>query len=181
MNISNRSSKEREFYRDFVSSQFFLQFIEDDCKEKYPYFHKLLLRYNKKPISKKTSITDSIKSLFKRSASTSAFNKQKENLNKSVDRFRKSEVPNDNQVTSNISIMNSTNRNTCNESHSNNNSAFKSAGESKEFSDGHLILPYFVEEDLIKSDYNKLDIHLKERFKGKKGNNYYLLFMIYDL
>jgi len=165
--LANRDKKENSFYQEIVQSQMFLQFIENNCQEKYPYFHMLLLRFtqntgNSKP--EKKGVFDAVKGLFKRSSSQAVKAKnastEKSKLNSSINNFQKAEAIN---MITNITKIN------INDQNSNSNSTRNE--KSSDFSEGYYILPFFVEEELIKSDFAKLDIHLREKYKGKFYNH----------
>ena len=179
--LANRDKKENSFYQELVMSQMFLQFIENNCQEKYPYFHMLLLRFtqntgNSKP--EKKSVFDAVKNLFKRSSSQAVKAKnastEKSEFNSSINKFQEAETSN---MISNITKININDQNSNSNSKGNEKSTLNSNSNSKgnekisDFSEGYYILPFFVEEELIKSDFVKLDIHLREKYKGKFNNH----------
>jgi len=167
--IANRDDKEKGFYQDLVSTQLFQQFIEDNCKETYPYFFKLLLRYNQSinDCNKKKKKFDSVKSLFSGKRSTSAhikdINSNKSNLDNSITNKSKN-IENINT----LNIINNS-KNSVNDMNSNSGSKGNISPKEKggDFSEGYIIIPFFIEEELIKSDFLKLDIHLREKYKSK--------------
>ncbi len=169
--LANQSSKDRPFFQDFIHTQLFQQYIEDNNSEKYPYFNKHLLKFAQianNPTNKKRKATDSIKSLFKRSSSVSVKEqKEKSELNKSSNSIKK--------IENNINIVNNISRNSVNEVNDNKTNSFSReshGNKSEEIRDYSIILPYFIQEDIIKQDFNKLDMHIKEKYKGMYFNSY---------
>lgn len=161
--LTNKNQKDRAFFTNFKSTLNFQQFIGENCKEEFPYFYKLLIRFNAQPLKKKKS-DNPIVSFFKRSSSTTIKTvKENSDLNKSGS--------NKKLANHNITIINSSMKGSAN--NENSNSGSKGSGgpgavEGKsDLPEGFIILPYFIEEEIIKSDYNKLEVHLREKFKGK--------------
>jgi len=157
--LENKDTKHKNFYKELVSTQLFLQFLEQNSLNKHPYFNKLLLRYNNSNHLSKN-----------KAGNLSLFNFGRNNIpaNSNIISPLKSltmKAPKK-QLSESTNITNST----VIENKSNSGSKSKGSEGIYDFSEGYIIIPYFIDEVIIKSDFNKLDIHLKEKFKGNHLN-----------
>lgn len=145
--LMNHSSKDRVFFERIADAQHFNYFLQYDIKEVYPYFHKLCLRY---------SNSLKMKTFEKRSNSLSKMNVVNTEKNKSS-----TNVQTKTNFTRNSSFNDK-------DSENNSNNSISAILEIKgtDFLENFLISPYFINDQILKSNVYKIDEIIALRYKG---------------